>query len=214
MTPKLIIAETNALHREGILSILSRVPEISIAAVCHDADELEQNLRDIPPDLLILDGHLLAAAEEGQQPGIRLLRHLPLVKTILFHTDANPSTVKFYIESGARGYLLRNVAPDELTTAVKTVLNGESYIQELVRQEASLLALGLKKPEPQPVSLTKREAEILRLIAAEHTTEEIAAKLFISFNTVESHRKNIIAKLGVRNTAGLIREALRLGLIP
>jgi DNA-binding NarL/FixJ family response regulator len=131
----------------------------------------------------------------------------------LLHRDTDPSAVRKCLKNGACGYLLRSVTADELIQGIRTVLAGGIYIQESVRQEVLQVSLGLKKSRLESASLTSREEEVLRLIVEEYTTEEIAGKLFISLNTAESHRKNIIAKLGVRNTAGLVREALRMRLL-
>jgi DNA-binding NarL/FixJ family response regulator len=214
MIHRIVIAESNPLQREGMLSVLARIPELCIAGVCQRMSELEEQLRRDPADLLLLDGSLLSSqASDRRQSKAALHIRFPLVKTILIHRDASPAVVRKCLQDGVCGYLLRSVPEAELIESIRTVLGGGIHIQEAVRQEVLQVSLGLKKAICERLALTSREVEVLRLIAEEHTTEEIAGKLFISLYTVESHRKNIIAKLGVRNTAGLVREAFRMQLL-
>lgn len=215
MTHRIVIAESNPLHREGMLSVLARVPEFSVAGAYPRLAGLEDQLLRDQADLLLLDGCLLPGQGPAVRPGTVAAPpfRLSIVKTILLHREANPATVRKSLKDGACGYLLHSVAADELIQCIRAVLDGGIYIQEAVRQEVLQVSLGLKKPSTENTALTSREAEVLRLIVEEHTTEEIAGKLFISPSTAESHRKNIIAKLGVRNTAGLVREALRMRLL-
>lgn len=114
---------------------------------------------------------------------------------------------KRLLQAGASGYLLRDAEPDQLEEAVRCCLTGSTYLDPILQESWMKKQLGL--PAALPVELTRREREVLQLIVEGLTTDEIAAQLFISRCTVETHRANILGKLGVRNVAGIVREAIR-----
>ncbi|MCL4170427.1 UNVERIFIED_CONTAM: hypothetical protein GTU68_013878 [Idotea baltica] len=113
--------------------------------------------------------------------------------------------------NGAKGYVLKNAGKEELVEAIQTVYKGKMYLDE-ASNEIVLSAIGNKKSQSATYSLfpklSRREKEVLHLILEEHTTQEIADKLFISFGTVETHRRNMLIKTGTRNTAGLVKTAM------
>lgn len=121
--------------------------------------------------------------------------------------------VKNIIRNGANGYLLKNTDRNELERAIKKVFNGEQYLQKSIQQKLLNESIGNTTRKTFIPKLTRREQEILNLIAEEFTTSEIAEKLFISVKTVETHRAHLIQKLEVRNTAGLVRIAIEKGLL-
>jgi DNA-binding NarL/FixJ family response regulator len=114
------------------------------------------------------------------------------------------------LEKGAKGYILKNTGQDELIKAIRSVYEGNLYLDEAVNKIVinSIANQKVKQSKSPFPTLTRREKEILNLILDEYTTQEIAGKLFISFGTVETHRRNMMIKIGARNTAGLVRAAL------
>lgn len=162
-------------------------------------------------DLILMDIHM------PDTNGIELCKAVkkayPEVKVIGLSMVSKLSLVKLMIRNGASGYLHKNAGKEEVLLAVRRVANGKKYFSEDI---ASLL-LGDARPSrsnrsPFP-ALSRREKEVLQLITDEKTTQEIADELFISFGTVETHRRNILSKLGARNTAGLVRIALEYNLL-
>ena len=126
-------------------------------------------------------------------------------RTLVLGDHLSRAVLERLLAAGADGYLLRDAGPDKLHQAIRSVLAGEVYIDpDLTRPQSR----GVSLVDP----LTKRERQVLRLIVQEYTTAEIADKLFISRCTAETHRAHILQKLGVRNTAGIVREAIRLDL--
>ena len=111
------------------------------------------------------------------------------------------------------GYLLKNTSQKELTEAIKSVIQGKRYLPKKISDILLNDSIGINNSSYFIPKLTVREKEILHLIIQEFTTEEIAAKIFVSTKTVESHRSNLIQKLGVKNTAGLVRVAFEKGLV-
>ncbi len=152
------------------------------------------------PDVILLDSHFADLCPVlKQQQGAA-------VKILLFGTPLDAKRMKQLFCAGATGFTLQTVEPQLLTEAVERVANGELYVHP------DLLSAYLNSkscPQHALHVLTKREQEILNLIVDEKTTQEIATQLFISLATVETHRHHLINKFGVKNTAGLVREAMR-----
>ena len=137
----------------------------------------------------------------------------PSLRIIALTNFEQSSYVKQMVRNGALGYLLKNIDGRTLQAAIRTVVQNKPFIQEQIRNNMLNEVLSGNKATSQGISLTKREVEILGLVAREMTNQEIADKLFISVRTVETHRVNLTQKLGVHNTAGLVKEAYKRGLI-
>jgi len=150
--------------------------------------------------------------------GIQLCKELvkaqPNLKVIALTTYNQNILVKNMIRNGAHGFLLKNTSLEELQRAIETVYRGEQYLQTEIKESLLRDTLGTtaQRTTFRP-RLTRREKEVLQLIMDELTTTEIGEKLFISPKTVETHRLNLLQKLGVRNTAGLVKEAINQGLL-
>ncbi len=119
------------------------------------------------------------------------------------------------LQNGAQGYVLKNAGQDEVIEAIKTVYQGNKYLDDTVNEIVlnSVLKSETEKTTTPFPTLSRREKDVLRLILEECTTQEIADKLFISFGTVETHRRNMLIKTGARNTAGLVRTAIEYNLL-
>ncbi|WP_373521338.1 LuxR C-terminal-related transcriptional regulator [Aquiflexum sp.] len=136
------------------------------------------------------------------------LKKLANSKTFIFCNSHDPHLIKSFLLAGISGYFLPDCSPKCIKEALFQVSIGNKYIDPMLSQILSQNMLGLESKRAGHNPLTKREKQILNLIVEENTTQEIANKLFISFCTVETHRLHLIQKLGVRNTAGLVREAV------
>jgi DNA-binding NarL/FixJ family response regulator len=138
----------------------------------------------------------------------RITPHLSRDNHILIGDHVSLRLFKRLLATGLRGYVLRNVPVDQLREAISEVLAGRPYIDPALKSTWLARQLG-QCTEARVDPLTKRERQVLRLIVLEHTSDEIASKLFIGRCTVETHRAHLLHKLGVRNTAGIVREAMR-----
>jgi len=149
----------------------------------------------------------------GVEATKEIKENFPDTRILILTMHAEPEFISEMITLGADGYVLKDIGQDEFIEAIRTVASGDSFYSGGVTEA---IMHGLKTPAPKPKpkteELTDREKEILLLIVQEMTTNEIAKELFISTHTVESHRKNLISKLNVRNTAGLVRYAFENGL--
>ncbi len=209
----IMIVDDHHMFLEGISSLLNDHDGISVVERANDGSEALAKLAERDDiDVLItdlsmpdVDGFELCDKISTLYPQINIL-------TLSMHSDS--TSIKKAIKSGAKGYILKNTGHEQLIEAVVKLSQGENYYSDTVKD--NLLA-GITGDEPEGLhegaKLTKREIEILKLIASEYTTQRIADELFISFHTVESHRKNIMRKLNVNNMAGLIRYAIKSGII-
>lgn len=206
------ITDDHVMVVEGIKTMLKQVDDIKITSCHHSVKDTINSIHNQLPNVLLLDINL----PDGN--GIQLCKQLKEkyqnLKIIAISNYEDLAFIKQIMKNGASGYLLKNTDKNELVKAIKTVMKNDIFLPEKLKRE--LLNDSLGKPANSsfflPV-LTRREKEVLDLIIKEHTTDEIASKLFITSKTVEAHRSNLIQKLGVKNVAGLVRVALEKGLV-
>lgn len=208
---KVAITDDHPIVIEGIKMMLKPNKDICIAQSFNNITEmfggLNQEIQILLLDINLPDGNGIVACKE-------LLDRFPNLKIIALTNFEDVSFIKQIIKNGAKGYLLKNTGKNELIEAVKTVLNGELYLQQNIKELLLNESFGKATTSSFFIpKLTSREKEILELIIKEYTTEEMANKLFLSAKTIESHRSNLIQKLGVKNSAGLVRVAFEKGLI-
>lgn len=208
-----MIADDHRVFREGIVSILENTGEIRVIAQAQDGKEVMEKLRKARPELILMD---ISMGEAGGIETTRLVREqYPEIKVLVLSMHSESSYIVRMLEAGASGYLLKDAGSAELINAIKAVAEGHTYFSSQVSATlVDQLVKGKKPPERKAgVPLTRREIEVLRLIAEEYSNPEIADKLFISIRTVDTHRRNLLEKLGVKNTAGLVKYAIKHGLV-
>ena len=193
---------------EGMQLLLQHEKDIKVIGTAISGEEGLELVPKTNVDVILLDINMPGI--NGIDTCKELLKINPDLKIIAISMHKESSLIKLMLSSGAKGYVLKNAGQDEVIEAIKTVYEGKMYLDAtvndiVVKSVASNTNNKLNSPFP---SLSRREKEVLKLILDEHTTQEIADKLFISFGTVETHRRNMLIKTGVRNTAGLVRTAL------
>ena len=205
------IADDHLLVINGLKAMIENTSDIKLLFSATSEHDLLSELKEKQPDVLLLD------IQMPDINGIDLCKEVharyPLVKIIALTNFEQSSYVKQMVRNGALGYLLKNIDGKTLQAAIRTVVQDKPFIHEQIRNNMLNEVLSGTKVTSQGISLTKRELEILGLVAKEMTNQEIADKLFISVRTVETHRVNLTQKLGVHNTAGLVKEAYKRGLI-
>jgi DNA-binding NarL/FixJ family response regulator len=214
--PKIIsftigIADDHLLVINGLREMLRKYDHVRIVFQATNGADLLDQLTRVKPDVLLLD--IQMPDRNGMDLCKEISQNYPGVKVIALTNFEGSFYVKQMMRNGAVGYLLKNIDSKTLITAIETVADNKPYIQDEIRNNMLNEVLSGKKRTSQGISLTKRENEILALIAQEFSNQQIADKLFISLRTVQAHRINITQKLGVHNTAGLVKEAFKRGLV-
>jgi DNA-binding NarL/FixJ family response regulator len=203
---KIAITDDHELVRRGVADMIATINGMTLSNGWPNAADTLKGLELERPDILLLDINL------PDMQGYELCRKLrilyPQLPVIALSTFDQSVVVHDMMNAGSRGYLTKNASAEEIEAAVKEVLLGRIYLPERIESRFKK-----QQEEGRSVRLTRREETILRLVAAELTTTEIAEKLFIAERTVETHRTNLYQKLGVKNIAGLVREAIRRGLV-
>jgi len=209
---KVMIVDDHHMFLEGITALLDGREDIHIVAQATSGDDALQKLKEMRVDVLITD--LSMKDVNGFELCEEVTSTYPYINVLALSMHGDSTSIKKAIKSGVNGYILKNTSHEQLIYAIEQVANGQTYYSETVKDTLVAGIAGNEKEDIYTnVKLTKREVEILKLIVAEYTTQQIADELFISFHTVESHRKNTMRKLGVNNMAGLIKYAIREGLI-
>ena len=211
---KVMLVDDQNLVRKGVRSLLELSEEIEVIAEAPDGAEAVRTIPDIQPDVVLLDMRM-----PGMN-GVDVLRKLndaeQLPPTIILTTFDDDELVLAGIRNGAKGYLLKDVALDELVGAIKTVADGGSIVKPAVTER---LLKGLENMETEfsaldrPDPLTDRETEILRLMAGGYSNKEIANSLGVAEGTVKNHVSNILSKLGVRDRTRAVLKAFELGFV-
>lgn len=213
---KVLIADDHEVVRDGIKNILTTIENIVIAGEACNGEEAVKLYKDLKPDMVIMDISM------PQMNGIEATKVIkekdPEARILILTMHDNQEYLNQIIRSGAKGFVLKNTDKDELVEAIKTVASGENFFsKDISKLIIDNYIKNAKEPERnnnyKEIPLTKREIEILKLIASGYSNQEIANMLFISYNTVDTHRKNIMHKLAIKNTAGLVRYAIEKGLI-
>ncbi len=201
---RLIITDDHPVIRNGIKAILKEVNDIQIVEEVSDGEELIQKLESLEADIILMDINM--PNMNGIEATKIVSQKYPHIKVITFSQYDEKRFVKQALKSGASGYMLKNTPAGEFITAIRMVYAGGMYLSPALPNVFG------DKPKPRSnylfPDLTTREKEVLALICQEKNTQEIADELFISYNTVESHRANLLLKVGVKNTAGLVKWAV------
>jgi two-component system response regulator NreC len=208
MSLQIILADDHPIVRQGFKAILERegFEVVGEAADGHEAARLAQTLR---PDVAVLD--LIMPGLNGLDAARAVLQASPRTKTILLTVHKEDQYVLGALQAGVKGYVLKTQAITEVVQAIQQVARGGLYLSPAVAEAVVRAYLG--KTELPLDLLTPREREVVQLIAEGKTTKGIAEVLGISVKTVESHRANIMEKLDIHDIAGLVRYAIRRGLI-
>ena len=208
---KTAIVDDHTMVIEGLRSMLEGSDLVEVVLTATSAEDFMVQFESSPPQVLLLDINL--PGKNGIELCAELSSSHPDMAIIGLSNFSDTPFIKNMMRSGAKGYLLKNTRKEELVEAIKTVAMGNIYLPQDIRNQLLNESIGTHKATGFIPKLSRREKEVLQLIAAEMTSSEIADKLFISLKTVESHRKNLHQKLNVRNSAGLIKTAIQKGLI-
>ena len=208
------VTDDQELYLEGLVLLLNKQPDIRVVESARSGQELLDKISSVEPDILLLDVNLPDIGEEDLIIELRKVK--PDLKIIYLTMMRGTRYVHKLNKHTIQGYLLKSATINELSIALRSVADGGTYfsketnISDTGQDFRNTISIDSKKVSE---ILSKREIEILTLICKEFSNAEIADKLFLSVSTVETHRKNLISKLGVNNTVGLVKYALKNRLI-
>ena len=212
---RILLVEDHALVRAGIRELLNKIAHVTVVGESSNGREALATLQTQPVDIVLMD---IAMPDMSGLEALTRIRQLqPSIRVIMLSMYANEEYVLQALRSGAQGYLLKDSGRAELELAIEAVAQGQTYLCPMVASHVSAymrrVDLPVDAPPPRDPLLTPRQTEILRLIAEGRTTQEIAQALTISAKTVETHRAQLMQRLGIYDIAGLVRYAVRTGII-
>lgn len=210
MSIRLLLADDHRIFSDSLSLFLASLEGVEVVGQVNNGKQVLAFLEDYPVDVVLSDLHM--PYMNGVELILQMRRRFPTVRVLVLTMAEDRAHISEALQAGAAGYLLKSVGKDELAKALVTIAAGQPYISEQALQEL------YRQPELTDevvnllTALTNREIDVIKLIAQEHNSNQIAEKLFISLNTVETHRKNLFKKLNVKNSLGLIKFALKHGL--
>jgi len=211
MTPvRVLLADDHALVRAGIRALLQGLEGVTVVAEAGNGSEVLELARKHRPDVVLLDISMPGLG--GLEASAQLKQELPEVRVVMLSMHANEEYVLQSLRAGAAGYMLKDSATAELEFALKAVMQGETYLSPPISKQVVEGYVQRVGAEPAP-DLTPRQRQVLQLIAEGHSTKEIAYRLELSVKTVETHRAQLMERLQIRDIAGLVRYAIRNGLV-
>lgn len=212
MNYNLIIADDHKMFIDGLISILNDAPEFSVTLTAKNGAQVEKYLAiNGADDIHLLITDLTMPEMDGIELNKIVKEKYPTLKTLVVSMHIDGGMIDKLIRNNVDGYVPKNAEKEELLTAIRSIVGGEKYFSSEIKKAYTDAMFENKKAEE--INLTDREVEVLKLIAEENTTQEIADKLFLSKHTIESYRKNLISKLNVKNLAGLTKHAIKMGLL-
>jgi two-component system, NarL family, nitrate/nitrite response regulator NarL len=212
-TIKIMIADDHQMFIDGIKALLEPNKTFSIIGEANNGFQVIEKLEKNEVDIILMDVNMPEL--DGIETTKQIIKNYPKIKVLMLTMFNTRDYIEKVLKAGAHGYILKNTGKEELQEAIIKVIEGESFFSKEVTEKIMQGLQRKKEAQSDPlfIELTEREKEVLKWIVEELTTQEIADKLFISHHTVETHRKNLISKLNVKNTAGLVKYALQNGIV-
>jgi DNA-binding NarL/FixJ family response regulator len=208
---RVVLAEDHELVRAGITALLGRLPGIEVVGGACDGREALELIATTTPDVVLMD--LTMPGLGGLQTLGRVREEFPNVRVIIMSMHDNEEYVWQALRAGASGYLLKDSGVEELELAVRSVSRGGTYLSPAVSRHVVTNYIRRVSPESSLDRLTPRQLEVVQLIAEGNTNQEIARTLSISIKTVETHRYQLMERLEIHDVPGLVRFAVRMGLV-
>lgn len=210
---RVLLVDDHKIFTEGVASLLQNESDFEVIGECQNAAQVKTMLKEKAIDVVLLDINL------GEDSGLNVCKYIvekyPKVKVLAMSMYNDESFITKMMKNGASGYILKNTGGEELLKALRTVSKGNNYQSKEVTDIIMLSLSRQKAPEKNLYELrfTRREKEVLELVAKGKTTKEIAEELFISIKTVETHRSNLLSKFEVKNMISLLKLAMEYGYI-
>ena len=212
---RILLADDHTIVRKGLCSILESEEGIEVVGEAEDGREAIQKVKLLNPHVVVMD--ISMPSLNGLEATRQIRKQYPKIKVLILSMHANEEYIFQTLRAGASGYLVKKAAPKDLVLAIQSAFEGEIFLSPSI---SKIVVEGYIKTEPSPLNendpfetLTKREREILQLLAEGVSNHSIAEKLYLSVKTVQTHRANILGKLNVHSLTDLIKIAFNKGMI-
>jgi DNA-binding NarL/FixJ family response regulator len=209
---RVVLVDDHQLVRAGIGALLRELPEVDVVGEGSDGETAIRLAQELIPDVLFLD--LVMPGMSGLVALERIIGQQSDLKVIILSMHSSEEHVVRALQLGAAGYMLKDVAPEELPLALKAVMNGDTWLSSAISRTAIAEYVDRTAHESPLDTLTARQLQVLKLIAEGHSTKDIGAQLDLSVKTIETFRAQIIERLDIHDVAGLVRYAIRQGIVP
>lgn len=209
---RILLVDDHALVRAGMRSLLRDIADVEVVAEASDGAEALTAAERERPDVVLMD--IAMKGMNGLEAAARLRERQPEAKIIILSMHTSEEYVLLALRAGAAAYLIKDSATSELELALKCVMRGETYLSPAISRQVVDGYVQRVGVSSSPDPLTPRQREVLKRVAEGRSTKEIAFDLNLSVKTVETHRAQIMDRLGIRDVAGLVRYAMRTGLVP
>lgn len=212
---KVLVADANFITRKGMEALINEYTDLSVVVSVADRQELEEGLKLHQPQLIVID----FASEQFKLEALSYIRKKnPSIQILAITTEIPSAIMAKALDAGVTSYVLKDCDKEEIKEALYKTMEGERFlcgkiVDKLMQASVNAEALSSVSVSCEGLNITQRELEIITLIAEGNSNKEIADKLFLSAHTVNTHRKNIMAKLSVNNTAGVVLYAVRENLL-
>ena len=208
---RLLLVDDHQLILDSLQLLFASIEGIEVVGLINDSRQASRLLTELAVDLLVCDLNMLNLS--GIELTLQLRQSHPHVKVLLLTMAEDSLTIRQAVRAGCAGYVLKRADRDELEKAIHVLGQGQRYFSPNIIDQLTYLETDMGTEHPLLSMLTEREVDVLRLIADEHPTHQIAERLFISIPTVETHRRHLMQKLGVKSMVGMVKFAMKHGLV-
>lgn len=209
---RVLLVDDHALVRAGIRSLLQELTDVEVVAEASDGAQALQIAEREQPDVVLMD--IAMKGMNGLEAAAKLRERQPGVKVVILSMHTSEEYVLLALRAGAAAYLIKDSATAELGLALNSVMRGETYLSPAISRQVVDGYVQRVGTGAGADPLTQRQREVLKHIAEGRSTKEIAFELDLSVKTIETHRAQIMERLGIRDVAGLVRYAMRVGIVP
>ena len=214
MITRILLVDDHQIMREGLMSLMANEPDLEVVGDASDGRQAVQLAKKLKPDLVVMD--ISMPGLSGIEATRQILDEVERTRVLALSMHADPRFVAGALEAGAHGYMIKDCTSQELLECIRTVAGGGTYLSPQVAEvvvKGFVRRLGEETGTPPASVLTPREREVLQLLVEGHTVKAIAERIHLGVKTVETHRRNIMEKLGLKNMVDLIKYAMREGVV-
>lgn len=214
MITRILLVDDHQIMREGLMSLMANEPDLEVVGDASDGRQAVQLAKKLKPDLVVMD--ISMPGLSGIEATRQILDEAAQARVLALSMHSDPRFVAGALEAGAHGYMIKDCTSQELLECIRTVAGGGTYLSPQVAEvvvKGFVRRLGEETGTPPASVLTPREREVLQLLVEGHTVKAIAQRIHLGVKTVETHRRNIMEKLGLKNMVDLIKYAMREGVV-